>query len=56
MLAAGESQTVTVAIDTRALQTFDETKNGWNLAQGDYAVIVGSSSDHTGLMGSLAVR
>lgn len=55
-LAAGEAQTVTVAIDMRVLQTFDETKNGWNLAQGDYEVLAGSSSDHTELTGSLAVR
>ena len=56
MLAAGASQTVTVPIDMRVLQTFDEVENKWNLAQGNYEVIVGPSSDHVELNGTLAVR
>ena len=55
-LAPGESQTVTVAIDPRVLQTFDETTDSWNLAPGDYEVFVGSSSDSTPLRGGLLVR
>ena len=55
-LAPGESQTVTVAIDPRVLQTFDEANNRWNLAPGDYQVFVGPSSDKTPLTGSLVVR
>jgi beta-glucosidase len=55
-LAPGESQTVTVAIDPRVLQTFDESTNGWNLAPGDYEVLVGGSSDSTPLAGSLLVH
>ena len=52
-LAPGESQTVTVAIDSRVLQTFDEANERWNLAPGDYEVLVGASSDNTPLSGSL---
>jgi beta-glucosidase len=55
-LAPGESQTVTVAIDPRVLQTFDEANHRWNLASGDYEVLVGESSDNTPLPGSLSVH
>jgi len=59
-LNPGESQTVTVPIDTRVLQTFvdgfDGAKDFWNLAQGDYEVLVGSSSDNTPLTSSLQVQ
>ncbi len=55
-LGPGESQTVTVAIDARALQTFDEATDRWNFAPGDYGVFVGASSDNTPLTASLAVR
>ncbi|HKV39410.1 MAG TPA: glycoside hydrolase family 3 C-terminal domain-containing protein, partial [Blastocatellia bacterium] len=55
-LAAGESKTVTVEIDARPLQTFDETNNKWNLAPGEYEVLAGASSDNTPLSGSLVVR
>ena len=60
MLAPGESQSLTVAIDTRVLQTFVEGSAGardfWNLAQADYEVLVGPSSDSTPLVGSLHVQ
>lgn len=55
-LAPGESQTVTVAIDPRVLQTFEEANDNWRLVPGDYEVFVGSSSDNTPLSGSLLVR
>ena len=55
-LAPGESQTVTVAIDPRVLQTFDEANDRWNFAPGDYGVLVGTSSDNTPLSGRLLVR
>ncbi len=55
-LAPGESQTVTIAIDQRVVQTFDETNNRWNFAPGDYEVLVGTSSDNTPLTGTLQVR
>jgi beta-glucosidase len=59
-LAPGESQSLTVAIDPQVLQTFvegiDGSQDHWNLAQGDYEVLVGTSSDNTPLVGSLQVR
>jgi beta-glucosidase len=54
-LAPGESQTVTVAIDSRVLQTFDEADNRWNFASGDYELFVGPSSDNAPLTGTLRV-
>lgn len=53
---AGESQTVTVAIDPQVLQTFDDTTARWNFAPGDYEIMVGASSDNTILTGSLSVH
>jgi beta-glucosidase len=55
-LAPGESQTVTIAIDPRVLETFDEASDRWNLAPGSYEVLVGASSDNTPLTGSLSVH
>jgi beta-glucosidase len=55
-LAPGESQAITVAIDDRVLQTFDDDKNVWNLTKGEYQVMVGGSSDDTPLLASLVVR
>jgi len=55
-LAPGESKTVTVSIDPRVLQTFDEAKAGWSLLPGEYEVLVGRASDDTPLQGALSVR
>jgi beta-glucosidase len=55
-LSPGESQTITVAIDDRPLQTFDEANNRWIFAPGDYQILVGPSSDNVLLTGSLQVR
>jgi beta-glucosidase len=54
-LAPGESQTVTVAIDPRVLQTFNEAANNWTLAPGEYGVFVGPASDKALLTGSLLI-
>jgi beta-glucosidase len=55
-LAAGESKTVTIPIDSRVLETFDEAHNNWSFAPGDYSVFVGGSSESTPLTGTLQVR
>jgi beta-glucosidase len=55
-LAPGESQTVTIALDERALRIYDEANNKWDLLPGDYAVLVGAASDNTPLSGILSVR
>ncbi|WP_158819511.1 glycoside hydrolase family 3 protein [Granulicella sp. S156] len=55
-LSPGESQTVTVTIDPRVLQTFDEASDGWKLTPGEYEVLAGPSSDNTPLTAHLQVR
>ena len=55
-LAPGESKTITVELDQRAIQSYDESRNGWNFAPGEYEVFAGPSSDNTPLTGSLVVR
>jgi len=55
-LAPGESQSITIAIDDRVLQTFDVETNVWNRPKGEYQVIVGGSSDDTPLLANFVVR
>jgi beta-glucosidase len=55
-LAPGESQLITIAIDDRVLQIFDEGKNAWYMTKGEYQVMVGGSSDDTPLLADLVVR
>jgi len=55
-LAPGESQSITVAIDDRVLQTFDPEKNAWIMTKGEFQVMVGGSSEDTPLLASLLVR
>jgi beta-glucosidase len=55
-LAAGESKTVTVALDARVMSIFDEQKNGWSLLPGAYKVVVGPSSAEAPLNATLQVQ
>ncbi len=55
-LAPGKSQTVTVSIDPRVLETFNEADESWNLANGTYHILVGPSSANTPLTGSLMIH
>jgi beta-glucosidase len=43
-LAPGESKTVTVNVEALYLSIFNEQKDGWQIAGGDYKVLVGGSS------------
>lgn len=43
-LTPGESRTVTVSMEPRALAVFDTTKDDWKWLSGDYTVSVGASS------------
>jgi len=43
-LGAGESKTVTIAIEPLHLSVFNELRNGWQVAPGEYQVMVGGSS------------
>ena len=55
-LAPGEMKTVSVPVDIRMLQSFDEQHNRWTLRRGDYELLVGPSSDSTPLHGTLPLR
>ena len=55
-LAPGESRTVTVSVDTRPLQTFNDADESWTLAPGAYQVMVGPSSADTPLKSTLAIH
>lgn len=55
-LSPGEAQTVTVAIDDRPLQTFDEANNRWISTPGDYQILVGAASDNVPLTESASVH
>jgi beta-glucosidase len=55
-LAPGEAKTVTVHIDPRVLQTFNEASESWKLAPGHYGILVGPSSDKLPLSGSLVIH
>jgi beta-glucosidase len=49
-LAAGESRTVTVALDPLTMSVFDVAKDGWTMPKGSFRVLVGSSSRNTPLI------
>jgi beta-glucosidase len=48
-LAAGESKTVTLALERRFLSIFNARKDKWEIVPGDYKVFVGGSSRDTPL-------
>jgi len=48
-LAPGESKTVTVPVDPKFLSIFNEEKDAWELAAGEYRIFVGGSSRSTPL-------
>ena len=43
-LAPGESRTVTLTVDPRLLATFDSKTRGWNIAGGDYQLLLAHSA------------
>ncbi|MDE1156288.1 MAG: glycoside hydrolase family 3 C-terminal domain-containing protein [Acidobacteriaceae bacterium] len=48
-LKPGESKTITVSLDPRVMQVFDEAANHWKTLSGSYRVFAGSSSATTPL-------
>ncbi len=54
-LAPGESKTVTLEINPHYMSIFDEQKSAWELAPGDYKVMVGGSSRTLPLSGTFNV-
>jgi beta-glucosidase len=56
MLNAGESKTVEVKLDTRAFSYWSEKAHAWQVAAGEFQVMVGDSSANTPLKANLTVR
>jgi beta-glucosidase len=54
-LEPGESKTVTLKLNPHYLSIFNESKNGWQLLDGEYKVMVGPSSATTPLSGTFTV-
>ena len=52
-LAPGETKTVEMEIDSRALSYFDEGLGDWYAPSGNYALLAGDSSDHITACGSV---
>jgi beta-glucosidase len=56
LLQPGQEETIEITMDTiRATSYFDESTDSWCSAEGEYKVLVGSSSDKIVLEGSLVV-
>ena len=55
-LAAGETKTVTVAVDPRVISVFDENTETWRLPAGTYKIAAGPSSAETPLTGTMQVQ
>jgi beta-glucosidase len=56
MLNAGETKTVELKLDERSLSYWSEKTHGWQIAHGEFEVMVGDSSANTPLQASLTVR
>ena len=54
-LKAGEQRRVEVMLDQRDLSYYDVNSKGWSATPGQFAVLVGSSSENIQLQGSLAL-
>jgi len=55
-LNAGESQEVSVEVDPLYLSIFNVDRNSWELAPGDYILLVGGSSDDLPLKESVHLK
>jgi beta-glucosidase len=56
MLKPGEMRHVQVSLDRRAFSYYDVEKKDWAAAPGEFAILVGGSSDNTPLRGSLVLK
>jgi beta-glucosidase len=54
-LKPGESRRVTLALPRRAFSFYDVTKKDWSAEPGDFAILVGGSSDNIPLRGKFAL-
>jgi beta-glucosidase len=53
-LAAGESRSVTIALDPLTMSVFDVAKDAWTMPKGSFRVLVGPSSRETPLVATMA--
>ncbi len=56
MLTPGESKTVTLSLDPRSFSYWSVKAHAWQLAHGEFQVLVGDSSADTTLKASLTIR
>jgi beta-glucosidase len=56
MLKPGETRHVQVSLDRRAFSYYDVEKKEWAAAPGEFAILVGGSSDNTPLRGSFVLK
>lgn len=54
-LKPGESKRVTLKLDRRAFSFYDVTKRDWSAEPGDFAILVGGSSDKIQLQGKFTL-
>jgi beta-glucosidase len=55
-LKSGESKRVTIKLDRRAFSFYDVAKKDWNAEPGDFAILVGGSSDKIQLHSKLSLK
>jgi len=56
MLAPGESKTITLSLDPRSFSYWSVKAHAWQVAHGDFEVMVGDSSANTPLKATLTIR
>ena len=55
-LKPGESKNITLKLDRRAFSFYDVAKKDWSAEPGDFAILVGSSSDKIELQGKFTLN
>jgi beta-glucosidase len=55
MLKPGESKTVTLKLDRRSFSYWSEKNHSWQVAEGDFQILVGDSSANTPLKATLSM-
>ncbi len=55
-LEPGETKTVTISIDRRALSFWDETTNSWKAEPGEFTALVGNASDNLKLSTTFVLK
>ncbi len=56
MLKPGETRHLQVSLDRRAFSYYDVEKKDWAAVPGEFAILVGGSSDNTPLRGNFVLK